>query len=335
MSHGWQRVGALSDVPTLARERGVDPQALAADAGIALADLADREARIPFPAACRLLALGAERTGCAHFGLLVGGANGAASLGVVGQLVRQAPTWGRALLDLVENQHRYVRGGVPYLMVRDGTAWAGYAVYERQAPGAEHMEDGSIAIGLNLMRELCGAVPEQVLLARRAPADPAPYRRHFGVPVTFDASQTALIFPSSMLDLPVKGADPRIRAALAERVRDYWAVETPRTSDQLVRLLRSRIIFGDVRIEDLAEALVMHPRILERALQREGTSFRTLLAQTRVDIAQRLLVGTRLSITEIAAALAYSDTSAFTNAFRRLCGASPSAWRLSGQGISG
>ncbi len=334
MSHGWQRVGALIGVPRLVRERGVDPARLATDAGIALADLDDRENRIPFPAACRLLALGAERSGCAHLGLLAGAGNGAESLGVVGQLMRHAPTWGRALLDLVENQHRYVRGGVPYLMVRDGTAWAGYAVYERQAPGAEHMEDGSIAVGFTLMRELCGAVPEQVLLARKAPADPAPYRRFFGVPVTFDASQTALVFPSAMLDLPVRGADPVPRAALAERVRDYWAVETPRTSDQLVRLLRSRIVFGEVLIEDIAEALLMHPRLLERALQREETSFRGLLAQTRVDIAQRLLAGTRLSITEIAAALAYSDTSAFTNAFRRLCGATPSAWRVSRPGGS-
>lgn len=154
------------------------------------------------------------------------------------------------------------------------------------------------------------------------------------MPVTFDANQTALVFPSAMLDLPVKGADPALRAALAERVRDYWAVETPRTSDQLVRLLRSRIIFGDVLIEDIAEALLLHPRVLERVLQREGTSFRALLAQTRVDIAQRLLAGTRLSITEIAAVLAYSDTSAFSNAFRRLCGATPSAWRLSGLGGS-
>ena len=39
MSHGWQRVGALSGVPRLVRERGVDPAQLAADAGIALAAL--------------------------------------------------------------------------------------------------------------------------------------------------------------------------------------------------------------------------------------------------------------------------------------------------------
>lgn len=329
MSQGWQRVGALTVVPALLREHGVDPGEVIAAAGLEPGALADREGRIPFAAACSLLKLGAERTACAHFGVLLGLRNGIESLGLVGALMREAPTLGRALLDLVENQHRYVRGGVPYLMVIEDTAWAGYAVYERHILGAEHMEDGAIAVGVSLMRELCGAVPEQILLSHPAPPDPHAYRRLFGVPVTFDAHQTALVLPSGMLDLPVKGADPGRRSVLAERVRDYWAVDLPRTSDQVVRLLRSRVVFGEVGLEGIAETLALHPRVLERALQREETSFRTLLNQTRIDVAQRLLSGTRLSVTEIGAALGYADTSAFSNAFRRLCGLSPSVWRQS------
>jgi hypothetical protein len=34
--------------------------------------------------------------------------------------MRNAPTLGRALHDLVDNQHRYDRGGVWRLAVRDG-----------------------------------------------------------------------------------------------------------------------------------------------------------------------------------------------------------------------
>lgn len=329
MSHGWQRVGALTVVPGLLREFGVDPAEVIAASGLAPDALDDREGRVPFPAACLLLKLCSQRTGCGHFGLVGGLRNGAESLGLVGQLMREAPTWGRAVLDLCENQHRYVRGGVPYLMVRDDTAWFGYAVYERNVAGAEQIEDGAIAIGVKLMRELCGAAPEQVLLSHKAPADPQTYRRLFGVPVAFDANQTELVFPSAMLDLPVRGADAGRRRALAERVRDYWAVDLPRTSDQVVRLLRSRVVFGEVGLEGVAEALALHPRVLERALHREETSFRALLNQTRVDVAQRLLSGTRLSVTDIGAALGYADTSAFSNAFRRICGASPRGWRQS------
>lgn len=329
MSHGWQRVGALTVLPSLLRESGVDPGEVIASAGLAPDALADREGRIPFAAACLLLKLGAERTGCAHFGLLLGLRNGTESLGLVGALMREAPTWGRAALDLVENQHRYVRGGVPYLMVREDTAWAGYAVYERNVAGVEQIEDGAIAVGFTLMRELCGAQPEQVLLSHSAPADPLAYRRLFGVPVAFDANQTALVFPSAMLDRPVQGAEPARRRGLAERVRDYWAVDLPQVSDQVARLLRSRVIFGEVGLDGIAETLALHPRVLERALKREGTTFRALRNQTRIDVAQRLLQGTRLSVTDIAAALGYADTSAFSNAFRHICGASPTGWRQS------
>ncbi|MFO1144373.1 MAG: AraC family transcriptional regulator [Amaricoccus sp.] len=333
MSRGWQRVGALTVAPSLLRELGVDPGEVIASAGLAPDALADREGRIPFAAACLLLKLGAERTGCAHFGLLLGLRNGTESLGVVGALMREAPTLGRALLDLAENQHRYVRGGVPYLMVREDTAWAGYAVYERNVAGVEQIEDGAIAVGFTLMRELCGAQPELVLLSHSAPADPQAYRRLFGVPVVFDANQTALVFPSALLDRPVRGADPARRLALAERVRDYWAVDLPQVSDQVARLRRSRVIFGEVGLDGIAESLSLHPRVLERALKREGTTFRALRNQTRVDVAQRLLRGTRLSATDIAA-LGYADTSAFSNAFRRICGASPSGWRQSASGAA-
>ena len=327
MRPGWQRVGALTELPDVVRELGGDPAAVAAAAGLDLAEIAERENLIPFAAACLLIKLSADATGCDHIALRIAERNDTRSLGLVGALMRNAPTLGRALLDLCENQHRYVRGGVPYLIVREGFAWAGYAIYQRDTPWWHYFQEGAIAVGMNMVRELSGAEPEEVLLARRAPEDSRPYRRFFGCPVTFDASQSAIVYRSSQLDLPVLRADPQARTALEERVRDYWAVDLPRVSDQVMRLLRPRAIFGEARLETVAQALAVHPRLLERSLQAEGTSFRALLRETQTDVAKRLLAGTDLSITEVAAALGYGDTSAFSNAFRRQTGRSPRTWR--------
>ncbi|MFK8250096.1 AraC family transcriptional regulator [Ancylobacter terrae] len=327
MTTGQQRVGALTHVPDVLRGFGIDPAIVAADAGLALSDLADREGQIPFTAACRLMQAGSEHARCPHFGLLVGQRNASESLGIVGRLMRNAPTLGRALLDLAENQHRYVRGAAPYVIVRGDLVWTGYGVYQRDAIGYEHMEDGAVAVGFNLMRELSGVAPTEVRLARRPPADPRPYHSFFGVPVRFNENQSALVFPASLLERPVAGADGAERRLLEARVRDYWAIEMPRVSDQVARLLRSRILFDDAGITAVARALSMHPRLLERALKREETTFRDLLNQTRAEVARRLLTATRLSVTEIGAAIGYGDTSAFSNAFRRMTGASPRAWR--------
>ena len=52
-------------------------------------------------------------------------------------------------------------------------------------------------------------------------------------------------------------------------------------------------------------------------------------ARYRYQVARDLLANTGLSVTEIAATLVYADTAAFTRAFRRWSGRSPSAWRRS------
>src|SRR5271166_766063 len=100
---GQQRIGPFAEAPVLLRELGVDPADVAADVGLDLGVFRDPENAMPFTAAGKLLQVGAMRTGCAHFGLLLGQRSDTRSLGLVGDLMRNAPTLGRALQDLVEN----------------------------------------------------------------------------------------------------------------------------------------------------------------------------------------------------------------------------------------
>ena len=72
---GQQRVGALVEASSLIRELGADLTEIAASVGLELAALHDRENSIPFSAAVRLVHAAAVRTGCAHFGLLLGRRN--------------------------------------------------------------------------------------------------------------------------------------------------------------------------------------------------------------------------------------------------------------------
>ncbi len=324
---GQQRVGVLAEGPRLLEELGADPAEVAASVGIDVRVLDDPENSMPFTAAGSFLQAAATRTGCAHFGLLVGQRGDTRSLGLVGQLMRNAPTLGRALQDLVDNQHRYVRGASPYLIVRERVAWGGYAVYQPGTEGADHLRDGAMAVGFNVMRELCGASPDEVLLSRMPPADVQPYRSFFRVPVRFDAEQSAFIFPASELERPVSGADSRMRATLEELVAKYWTIALPSVTDQIVRMLRPRVLFGDVSLEAVARSLAMHPRTLNRRLRAEHTTFRRLLNEARFDVAQQLLAGTRMEVSAISGALGYAEPSAFTHAFHRIAGAAPLEWR--------
>jgi AraC-like DNA-binding protein len=251
--------------------------------------------------------------------------------------MRNARTWGRAFQDLVDNQHRYVRGAVPYLLMSDGVATAGYAIYQPGTAGADHIRDGSVAIGFNMMRELCGALPDEVLLSREPPADLRPYRDFFRVPIRFNAEQSALVFPARLLEHAVPGADPRLRLVLEAAVAKYWLVNSPNVTDQVVRLLRPRVLFRNSTLDAVAHCLSTHPRTLNRNLRAEGTTFRKLLNEARFEVAQQLLSGTHINVSGIATALGYAETSAFSHAFHRMAGTSPSEWRtrLEPRGVAG
>ncbi|HEY4809083.1 MAG TPA: hypothetical protein VIH81_15260 [Roseiarcus sp.] len=58
-------------------------------------------------------------------------------------------------------------------------ALIGYGIHQRGTEGIDHFCDGTMAFAFNGIRELCGALPEEVLLARKPPSDVRPYHRLF------------------------------------------------------------------------------------------------------------------------------------------------------------
>jgi hypothetical protein len=121
------------------------------------------------------------------------------NLGLVGRLMRNAPTLGDAILDLCTNQQRYTSGAVSYLVVQNEFAFRGYAIYHPDVQNIDQISDGALAVGFRLMQELAGVSPIEVLSARPTPVDIGPYTRLFGVPPRFNAEQHALVFPKDLL----------------------------------------------------------------------------------------------------------------------------------------
>ena len=327
MMEGQQRIGALVELPQVLREMGADPATVIAGAGINPDLLRNPENSLSFVELGRLLEACIAATRCEHFGLLVGQRSATACLGLVGRLMQTAPTLKDAILDLCTNQRRYVRGAVTYLVIQHDIAFWGYAVHHPGMPAVEQLSDGAMAIAFNMMRELAGAAPDEILTSRRAPSDTAPYRRFFGRTPRFDAEQHALAFSTRLLTCPVRGADRELRKILEEKVAAYWAVKQPSMTQTVTRMLRARVIFPDTCLEAVASELSIHPRTLNRRLQTEGKSFRELVNEARFEVARQLLAGTRMEITDIALALGYADPSGFTHAFQRWSGVAPSEWR--------
>lgn len=111
-----------------------------------------------------------------------------------------------------------------------------------------------------------------------------------------------------------------------------------RTKDSQPRLARIRSVVaalalaGAVSLDIAARRLGTSPRTLQRQLNRRGTSFWALVEQSRFEIAGALLGETDLKVQEIAARIGYCNPNAFTRAFTRWAGCTPSAYRSARRG---
>lgn len=80
-------------------------------------------------------------------------------------------------------------------------------------------------------------------------------------------------------------------------------------------------------LEDVALALGMSTRSLQRQLAKQETSFSKVIIRAQRQYALELLVQNNLSISEIATALGYADPSNFCRAFHKWTGQSPKRCR--------
>ena len=192
--------------------------------------------------------------------------------------------------------------------------------------------DMVMAILVAMCRANFGAAlnPRRVALQRAAPAEPGPYPALFGCPVRFGADANRLSIGLAEADHPLPTGN-----------RDLAAMHDRALVEQLARLdkkdvmarcrasLLERMTSGDLSEDNLARDLNMSRRSLQRRLAEAEATYQSLVDETRRDMALRYLEDPGKSATDIAFLLGYSQQSAFTRAFRRWTGKSPSAYRSS------
>jgi AraC-like DNA-binding protein len=323
----YQRVGGLVVIPHLLREMGGDPTVVLPRAGLETSALDHVENRIPYASMGRLFHECALATGCPHFGFLTYQRVRLSHLGLPGELMRYSATLRAGLQAFVSYQHLNNQGMATFLLEEQDIASLGCAVFQNGAEFVDQIYDAFLAVACNIMCELWGSrwAPEEVQFSRMTPADVGAYRRFFRAPCRFDRERTAIFFPTALLNRPMPEANPERLRRLEQEALIFGKDELP---SRLRRALRIMLLSGRSSAQEVATLLFFHRRTLNRRLHDLGTNFQQILDEIRFEAACQLLDNTRLPLTDIAASLGYSESSAFTRAFRRWSGAAPSRWRL-------
>jgi AraC-like DNA-binding protein len=322
------RAAALTNYCEVARFVGLDPERMLRRRGIDPAHLADPERMISRNAAAALLDDSARESGCESFGLLMAESRTLSDLGSLSLLMRHQGTARDALEALIRYQ----------VLLSEA-----HAITIEEADGVSIIRTGFVG-GLGIRQALdlligavCRAIsevvsgrwhPESAHFIHDAPADLSVHRRIFQCRLVFESDFYGLVCPTASLDAP----NPAAESVMARHARRYLDMLVPEPADGSIGERARRALYlllptGRATLDQAADNLSVHPRTLQRALEREGRSFATLLNEVRRELALRYLSSSSHNVTAIAQMTGYAAASSFTRWFVSEFGMSPAAWR--------
>ena len=325
--------GAAVRLLAAASARGLPRAPLLAALGVDEHYLGDPEARIPATAMYATWEVAMRACRDEAFPIDVGKVSSIAGLGLLGYVLYTRPTIESALHALIRYHDiandtgrwslRHGRSETTIAWNREGERTLGMRVANEQLLAS------FVVLGAHSQR---GGIPVLRTHFRHArPRRDDAHARHFGAPPIWSSDIDALVVPRDVLmDVP-KGADEVLSpyfSKAADHALERVAGEGS-WSAQVARVVSAELGSGIPTLAGVARAMGSSPRTARRRLAAEGTTFDALVSRVQREQATELLAGDA-SLRDIAFALGFSDASAFSRAYRRWTGRTPSAARGAG-----
>jgi len=316
----------------LAVSKGANREQLMARSGITAEDLADQDNRIPMPNYVALMRTAKGLTGDAALALHYGEAMDLSELSVVGLIARASETMIEAFAQL----NRYGRlvvevegvGSEDRFQMRKDAEGLWLVDTRRNANEFPELTESTFARMICGSREFGdGSRPfvKAVRVTHPRPAHAAEYDRILAAPVTFDASENAMLVDEVWQDFKVARASRYAFGIFSEHAEKLLAeLENAKTVRGQVEAHAIPLLHtGELGIDLIAGRMGLSRQTLYRKLKAEGVTFETVMDDLRHRMALHYLDGQKVSVNETAYLVGFSEPSAFSRAFKRWTGYSP------------
>ncbi len=320
----YVRATKLAGLQQIAARRGGDLASLMRATGLDPVALKQPDTAVDYGKVCKLLHRCAETWDMPDIGLRMIDHQRIDFLGPVALVVRMEPTVRDVFRAIAKNIVLHSNATLVAVEEKGGTASA----ILHHHPGVEVGRESTelvMAQGKLVLETVLGArikLFEVSFTFERGSSAPV-IARHFGCNVRYGAERNAICFDAALLDLPTQKSD----RAYHPLIRRYLSTSRSEAAHDPVEDARHEIArqmeFGRCTLNGVAQSLRMTPRSLQRRLGSSGATFRGLVDDWRRDRALSLVTTTRLPLSEVSAALGYSEQAVFTQAFRRWYGRAP------------
>jgi AraC-like DNA-binding protein len=315
-------------------EAGIELTPLLERAGLTREQIDDDKARIPVRSQIRLVDLAADAMQDECFGFHLSCDFDLRRMGLLYYVMASSETLGDSL-------HRVVRYST---MANEGISLrlrdeAGVAMTFTYVGVDRHSDRHQIEFWITSLVRICQQltgrhlIPTHVKMIHDGENNSPELNAFLGRNVMFGAEADEVAFAGSVKDLPVVSGDPYLHELLIQYCEE--ALSHRHTSQSKLRShLENEIVqllaLGKAQMGEIARQLGMSQRTLARRLSSEGLTFAGILADLRIDLANRHLADEDLAISQIAWLLGYQEVSAFTHAFKRRTGKTPKEVRAIG-----
>lgn len=314
----------------LVEQHGIDPQRFMRELGMAPETFRDVTARLPSHLGDTAFEKASAQISDPAFALRAAQCWHPSNLGTMGYAWLSSRTLHTGLKRM-ERFARILGSRITYRCIEEPAGLRFVFDHGRaDAPIGYAITDFSLSILVGMCRTNFGSKlnAAAVSLRRPLPAKPQPWRDFFGCTIKFGAADDSFLLDRVTVDTPLPSANIPLAntfdAILTEQLASFFQDDiVSRCKAYLLRELTS----GLPTAHEVASALGLSQRSLQRKLQEIGLTYQNVLDETRHELARRYLDDPNKSVTEITFLLGFSEQSAFTRAFRRWSGMTPTGYR--------
>jgi AraC-like DNA-binding protein len=313
------------------RKAGIQAAPLLTKAGLSVEQISDRNVRLKVRSQIKFLELGAVALQDDLLGFNLARDVDLREIGLLYYVLASS----QILNDALRRAERYSRitnEGVSLKLrsTSDVVITLGYVGVDRRSD--RHQIEFWLVCLVRLCRQLTNRrlVPRRIRVVHHRKSTPAAVRSLLGCAIEFGSTVDEIVFPATVNLMPISSADPYLSDILTKYCEEAIADRGPeRTTlrSNVEHAIATLLPHGKARAEEIARETGMSRRTLARKLASEGLTFSDISEKLKADLARHHLKDGDLPISQIAWLLGYREVSAFTHAYKRWTGMTPSQSR--------
>jgi AraC-like DNA-binding protein len=327
--------GLVRGLIAIAVRKGARADELARRAGVNLADLDDQDSRVAMPNYIALMRAAKELTGDSAIALHYGEEVDLAELSIAGLIMNASETMGDAFIQM----NRFGRLAIEVEGVAPGESRfrmtadkrGVWLVDDRANPNdfPELTEVTFARMCCHPRRFLPRSHFLEVHVTHSEPPHLSEYERIFQCPIVFNAEWNAWRGDPELANHRVQLHPKYVFGVLSEKaealLKDLENAKS--TRGRIESLLMPILHTGDIGMDAIAAKMALSRQTLFRRLKAEDMTFEKVLDDLRHRLSLHYLSGRKTSVNETAYLVGFSDPAAFSRAFKRWTGKSPSEFR--------